>query len=81
MYIDNLDAVLTSTKSFSSPTSPASAQSAATLELPSLFGSTRKKKDVVHLVLVSGNNVNDGFGLAFRIIQVWYILQIIFFFI
>ena len=40
-------------------------------ELPTLFGSTKKKADVVSLVLLSGNNINDGFGTAFRIIQVY----------
>ncbi|CAD5119010.1 DgyrCDS7665 [Dimorphilus gyrociliatus] len=34
-----------------------------------LLGSTRMQSDVVCIILLCGNNINDGFGLAFRIIQ------------
>lgn len=36
---------------------------------PTLFGDTPMKSDLACLVLVNGRNVEEGFGLAFRIIQ------------
>lgn len=36
---------------------------------PTLFGDTAMKSELACLVLVNGRNVEEGFGLAFRIIQ------------
>lgn len=36
---------------------------------PTLFGDAAMKRDLACLVLVNGRNVEEGFGLAFRIIQ------------
>ncbi|KAH8027882.1 hypothetical protein HPB51_011112 [Rhipicephalus microplus] len=36
---------------------------------PTLFGDMAMKRDLACLVLVNGRNVEEGFGLAFRIIQ------------
>ncbi|KAL1417274.1 hypothetical protein MTO96_027006 [Rhipicephalus appendiculatus] len=37
--------------------------------VPTLFGDMAMKRDLACLVLVNGRNVEEGFGLAFRIIQ------------
>lgn len=37
--------------------------------MPTLFGSQQERIQIVILVLISGINVEEGFGLAFRIIQ------------
>ncbi|XP_013400771.1 zinc finger FYVE domain-containing protein 26-like [Lingula anatina] len=38
-------------------------------KIPTLFGNNNVKVDVVNMVMVAGKNINDGFGIAFRIIQ------------
>ncbi|XP_078590684.1 zinc finger FYVE domain-containing protein 26-like isoform X2 [Branchiostoma floridae x Branchiostoma japonicum] len=37
--------------------------------LPSLFGNNKIKSEVACMVLLAGTHIQDGFGLAFRIIQ------------
>ncbi|CAH1262608.1 ZFYVE26 [Branchiostoma lanceolatum] len=37
--------------------------------LPSLFGNNKVKSEVACMVLLGGTHIQDGFGLAFRIIQ------------
>ncbi|XP_019625924.1 PREDICTED: zinc finger FYVE domain-containing protein 26-like [Branchiostoma belcheri] len=37
--------------------------------LPSLFGNNKVKSEVACMVLLAGTHIQDGFGLAFRIIQ------------
>lgn len=38
-------------------------------QLPTLFGTTQEKVQLVILVLISGVNIEEGFGLAIRILQ------------
>ena len=40
-----------------------------TQKLPTLFGSTQEKLQLAVLTLVCGHNIEEGFGLSFRIIQ------------
>ncbi|XP_007449065.1 PREDICTED: zinc finger FYVE domain-containing protein 26 [Lipotes vexillifer] len=39
------------------------------LPLPTLFGNNHMKMDVACKVMLGGNNVEDGFGIAFRVLQ------------
>ena len=73
-YTENLEAVVTVLRTSQSSVEK---QRPATIDAPpTLFGSTRMKAEVANLVLLAGNNVNDGFGLAFRIIQVKIFLSL-----
>ncbi|KAF3831059.1 hypothetical protein GH733_002297 [Mirounga leonina] len=40
-----------------------------TLPLPTLFGNNHMKMDVACKVMLGGKNVEDGFGIAFRVLQ------------
>ncbi|XP_014404617.1 PREDICTED: zinc finger FYVE domain-containing protein 26 [Myotis brandtii] len=40
-----------------------------TLPLPTLFGNNHMKMDVACKVMLGGKNVEDGFGMAFRVLQ------------
>ncbi|PNI83937.1 ZFYVE26 isoform 5 [Pan troglodytes] len=40
-----------------------------TLPLPTLFGNNHVKMDVACKVMLGGKNVEDGFGIAFRVLQ------------
>ncbi|XP_031833615.2 zinc finger FYVE-type containing 26 spastizin [Nomia melanderi] len=40
-----------------------------TLELPTLFGNQQQKIDLAVLAILCGHNIEEGFGIAFRIIQ------------
>ncbi|XP_066244143.1 zinc finger FYVE domain-containing protein 26 [Saccopteryx leptura] len=40
-----------------------------TLPLPTLFGNNHMKVDVACKVMLGGKNVEDGFGIAFRVLQ------------
>ncbi|XP_004426329.1 PREDICTED: zinc finger FYVE domain-containing protein 26 [Ceratotherium simum simum] len=41
----------------------------STLPLPTLFGNNHMKMDVACKVMLGGKNVEDGFGIAFRVLQ------------
>ncbi|XP_017658431.1 zinc finger FYVE domain-containing protein 26 isoform X2 [Nannospalax galili] len=41
----------------------------ATLPLPTLFGNNHMKMEVACKVMLGGKNVEDGFGIAFRVLQ------------
>ncbi|XP_076978925.1 zinc finger FYVE domain-containing protein 26 [Tamandua tetradactyla] len=41
----------------------------STLPLPTLFGNNHMKMDVACKVMLGGKNVEDGFGMAFRVLQ------------
>lgn len=40
-----------------------------TLPLPTLFGNNHMKMDVACKVMLGGKNIEDGFGIAFRVLQ------------
>ncbi|XP_036166656.1 zinc finger FYVE domain-containing protein 26 isoform X1 [Myotis myotis] len=40
-----------------------------TLPLPTLFGNNHMKMDVACKIMLGGKNVEDGFGMAFRVLQ------------
>ncbi|XP_054011038.1 uncharacterized protein LOC128893821 [Hylaeus anthracinus] len=42
---------------------------AHTLELPTLFGNQQQKIDLAVLAILCGHNIEEGFGIAFRIMQ------------
>uniref|UniRef100_A0A8B9ERR2 Zinc finger FYVE domain-containing protein 26 n=1 Tax=Anser cygnoides TaxID=8845 RepID=A0A8B9ERR2_ANSCY len=39
--------------------------------LPTLFGNNSMKMDVACKVMLEGKNIEEGFGIAFRVLQVW----------
>ncbi|XP_076234454.1 zinc finger FYVE-type containing 26 spastizin [Calliopsis andreniformis] len=41
----------------------------STLELPTLFGNQQQKIDLAVLAILCGRNIEEGFGVAFRIMQ------------
>lgn len=41
----------------------------STAQIPTLFGSTQEKIQLAILTLICGKNIEEGFGLSFRIIQ------------
>lgn len=46
------------------------ASSAAALAVPTLFGNNQMKMEVACKVMLEGKNIEEGFGIAFRVLQV-----------
>ncbi|XP_023807372.1 zinc finger FYVE domain-containing protein 26 isoform X1 [Oryzias latipes] len=57
----------TAAASKSAPTSPPSTKPSASL--PTLFGGTPMKVEVACKVMLGGKNIEEGFGIAYRVIQ------------
>ncbi|XP_041827427.1 zinc finger FYVE domain-containing protein 26 isoform X2 [Melanotaenia boesemani] len=59
----------TATSSKASQTSTASSKSSGSSSPPTLFGGSQMKIEVACMVMLGGKNIEEGFGIAYRVIQ------------